>query len=170
MPDAANVEMSKFRWIWVAILVLLIDQVSKHYITLNWRYHELKEVLPFLNIYLDYNRGAAFSFLTELPNLAFWLFSSVAVIMSIVLTVWMYRLERQYIWLSVSLAFILGGAIGNLIDRIRFGHVIDFISFHVGTWHFAIFNIADVAISCGAAMLAVEILWRSKPNKNKSEA
>lgn len=166
MPEAKNVEIAKFRWMWLALIVLLVDQVSKHYITLNWRYHELKEILPFLNIYLDHNRGAAFSFLTEMPQLAFWLFSSVALIISAILSVWMYRLERQFIWLSVSLALILGGAIGNLIDRLRFGHVVDFISFHIGSWHFAIFNIADAAICCGAGMLAIEIFWRSKPNKN----
>jgi len=165
MPDGGNVvpeERAKMSWIWLALFVVIVDQGTKYLVMANYSFHEVKPLLPILNIYLDYNRGAAFSFLQSMPHTAYWLFSAVAIIISGGLILWMYRLPKNYHWLSAALALILGGALGNLIDRLRFGYVVDFINFHLFNWHFAIFNFADVAISVGAAMLVLEIIWFSK--------
>lgn len=163
MPDTDIVEESaKLSWIWLALVVLIVDQLTKYWVLTTFQLHQVKKILPILNIYLDYNRGAAFSFLTESPTVAFWLFSSVAIVMSTVLLVWMYRLPKTNTWLSVALSMILGGALGNLLDRLRFGYVVDFINFHLGVWHFAIFNVADIAITLGAAMVIWHMFRLSK--------
>lgn len=154
-------ESAKLSWIWLALLVLILDQVTKYLVLTHLSYHEVYYVLPVLNLFLDYNQGAAFSFLHSTPTIAYWAFSLIAVVISGGLVVWMYRLPKTNHWLSAALSLILGGALGNLIDRLRFGHVVDFISFHLGGWYFAVFNVADIAISVGAAMLALEIIWFS---------
>lgn len=155
-------ETAKLSWIWLAFLVLVLDQLSKYAILNTLSFHEGIKILPFLNFYLDFNRGAAFSFLQDTPIVAYWLFSGVAVLLSIGIIVWMYRLPKTNHWLSAAFALVLGGALGNLMDRLRFGYVVDFVDFHLGGWHFAVFNIADVAISLGAAMIIAEIFWLQK--------
>ena len=118
-------------------------------------------VFPLLNLTLAYNTGAAFSFLHDAGGWQHLFFIAIAVAMSIIIAVILYRTPRDDVQMAIALWLILGGAIGNLIDRIRIHKVVDFIDFYVGDWHFATFNLADAAISIGAALLVMDALgWR----------
>lgn len=148
-------------WLWLSVVVVILDQFVKYLVSVYFVYNEAFYLLPFLNLTLAHNTGAAFSFLSETGLIAVWLFIITAFIISLVLGIWMYRLSPKNYWLGVSLALILGGAVGNLLDRIFFGYVIDFIHFHLGTWSFPIFNIADVAITIGAFMLIIDLFKKN---------
>jgi signal peptidase II len=115
--------------------------------------HEIIPITPFLNITLAHNTGAAFSFLGSAGGWQQYLFTSIAIIVSIVMVIWIYRLPSSDRWTAYALALIIGGALGNLGDRVMLGYVVDFIDFYVGTWHFAAFNLADSAICVGAGIL-----------------
>ncbi len=149
------------RWLWLSVVVVILDQISKFYITEYLTSNPPVELTSWLNLVLAHNTGAAFSFLGDAGGWQRWLFAVLAGTVSIVLIVWISRLQKREYWLACSLALILGGAVGNLIDRVRFGYVVDFIDFHIDTWHFATFNIADAAISVGAVMLLVDAFFLS---------
>lgn len=153
-------------WCWLALIILLLDQLSKYFITISLQLYQSVPVLPFFNLTLMHNTGAAFSFLDQRPQLAFWLFSGIAVLMSVVIVVWLYRLPGERRWMGFALGLVLGGAVGNLLDRFIHGHVIDFLDFYYKNWHFPAFNIADSAISVGAAILFLEMLFGGKPQEN----
>jgi signal peptidase II len=143
---------------WLSLLVVVLDQVSK---LLAERYLGLGqplELMPLLNFTLAYNTGAAFSFLHDAGGWQHLFFIGIAFTMSVIILVILYRIPRKDLQMSIALWLILGGAIGNLVDRIRIHKVVDFIDFHVGQWHFAIFNIADAAISIGAVLLIMDSL------------
>jgi signal peptidase II len=148
-------------WIWISILVVLLDQYSKYWITSHLQLHEGWDLVPSLRLFLGHNTGAAFSMLEGQPILAMYLFSSFAALVVLGLLFWLFCLSASSRWVSVSITLILGGAIGNLIDRVRFGYVVDFIDIYVNQWHWPIFNIADAAICIGAAMLAIDAIWLS---------
>lgn len=143
-------------WLLLSALVVLADQLSKSYITSHYGEFEFTTVLPILDITRMHNVGAAFSFLATASGWQRWLFISLAVIVSIGIVVWLYRMPRSQGLLACGLALVLGGAIGNVIDRIRLGAVIDFIHFHWDRAYFPAFNIADSAITVGAACLILE--------------
>lgn len=145
-------------WYRFAIVVVIADQLAKLFATLYLEFNEPHPVLPVLNLTLHHNTGAAFSFLHDAGGWQRWLFSAVAIAAAIFLVTWMARLKRGQTLLMASLALVLGGAIGNVIDRLRFGHVVDFISVHWGPHYFPTFNIADAAISIGAALLLLDML------------
>lgn len=149
-------------WSWVAILIIAIDRISKMWVVTNLQLHEPVAVLPVFNLTLWYNTGAAFSFLHNMSGWQNWFLGSLAFIVSIVVIGWMARIPARSWWLSIALAFILGGALGNAWDRILYGYVIDFLSFHWGDWYFAIFNVADSAICVGAAMVLLHWLLVKK--------
>lgn len=149
-------------WCWLALIILLLDQVSKYFITETLIPYQPTAVLPFFNLTLMYNTGAAFGFLSQHPKIAFWLFAGIAIVMSLVLIVWLYKLPPRRHWQAAALALVLGGALGNLIDRFAHGHVIDFLDFYYNSWHFAAFNLADSAISVGAVMLFLDVLIKKK--------
>jgi len=115
-------------------------------------------VFPGLDLLLAQNKGAAFSFLDDAGGWQRWLFAGISVVVSMVLTLWLWRLPRQQQLLGFALACILGGALGNLIDRVMLGYVVDFISVYYAQWRFATFNVADAAISCGAALLVLDVV------------
>lgn len=144
-------------WLWLSVFVLITDQVAKYIASHYLLFNESFYLLPFFNLTLAHNKGAAFSFLSESGIFATWLFIATALIISSLLSVWLHRVPKNNIWLSVALALILGGAIGNLLDRILYGYVIDFIHLHLKSWSWPIFNIADMAITCGALMLIVDL-------------
>lgn len=146
------------RWMWLAILVLVLDQVTKQLAEHLLAYAQPVPLLPVLDFTLLYNPGAAFSFLADESGWQRWFFTLIAVGVSVMLSVWLARLPRQQRWLACSLALILGGAVGNLLDRLMFGHVIDFISVHWDDAYFPAFNIADSAISVGAIMMALDVI------------
>lgn len=137
----------------IALVVLIADQITKTWVNGTLKLYEQLEVTPFFNITLLYNKGAAFSFLSNAGGWQRWLFTGISAIVSIVLIVWLYRLLRHEKIMAWSLALILAGAVGNLIDRVLFGHVIDFIQVHYNNWYFPSFNVADAAISIGAVLM-----------------
>jgi len=150
------------RWYVVAIVLLIADQLAKYTITQNFLYGEYINIFPGLDFTLVHNTGAAFSFLSDAGGWQRWLFLIISLVASIVLMVWLYRLKASQFFLSTSLALILGGALGNLYDRIFLGYVIDFIDFYYGIYHWPVFNIADASITLGAVFLIFESFLVSK--------
>ena len=141
---------------WIAPLVVIVDQISKYLAEEYLQLHQPFAVIPFLNFTLAYNTGAAFSFLHQAGGWQNTFFIWVAVLMSVVLLVMLYRAPRNQLQFTVAVWLVLGGAVGNLIDRLRLQKVVDFIDFYVGDWNFATFNVADMAISIGAFLLVVD--------------
>lgn len=145
------------QWLLIALLVLILDQLSKYLVILNVGMYRKVAVIPNLNFSLAFNDGAAFGILAGFGGWQKWLFSIIAIVISIIIIVWSTQLKNKDYWEGVALAYILGGATGNLIDRLCYGHVIDFIDFYIKGWHWYTFNVADIAICVGAAIL----FWRS---------
>jgi len=143
------------RWLWLGVLVLVLDQATKYLAVSGLDLHVPVAVLPSLNLTLTYNAGAAFSLLGDAGGWQRWFFSAVSIGVSAGIVVWLHRLPREAGWLACSLALVLGGALGNLVDRIRIGAVVDFIDLYHASWHWPAFNVADSAISIGAVMLLV---------------
>lgn len=141
-------------WLALSALVVALDQWTKHVVLGALTYLQRVEVIPgFLNWTLAFNTGAAFSFLADEDGWQRWLFSALAIGVSAVLVAWLVRTRRGDWRTALPLALIVGGALGNLIDRVRFGHVTDFVQVYHGDWYFPAFNIADSAISVGAVFL-----------------
>lgn len=149
-------------WLWLAIAAVVLDQVTKISAEALLTYAQPVPVLPVLNMTLLYNPGAAFSFLADQGGWQRWFFTGISVAVSVMLVVWIARLPRGTVWLPIALSLILGGAIGNLIDRVAYGHVVDFISVHWGNRYFPAFNIADSAITLGAMMMVVDVIREIK--------
>lgn len=162
MPDAIG-RFGRLSWLWLSLLVLIIDQASKFYFEGRLEMFQQIVIIPDLFSWtLAYNTGAAFSFLADSSGWQRWLFALIAIVVSGVLVVWLKRLGRNDTWLAIALALVLGGALGNLYDRVALGHVIDFILVHwQNRWYFPAFNIADSAITVGAIMLALD-MFKSK--------
>jgi signal peptidase II len=148
-------------WLWLAILIILLDQCAKSWVMTHLMLGEPLMLLPILNLTLAYNTGAAFSFLHTASGWQNIVFGGLAGTVSVFIIYWLFTLSWRIYWLNIALCFILGGALGNAIDRIRYGYVIDFFDFHLGSWHFAIFNIADSAICVGGFMLILHWLKTS---------
>ncbi len=147
------------RWLWISVLVIVADQLSKIWIQRNMAMKETIELLPVLNIFHTFNPGAAWSICADCGGWQRWMFSGLAVVVSIVLVIWLRRLPlATHKLLAMGLALITGGAIGNLIDRLYLGHVIDFVQVHWRGWYFPSFNVADAAISVGAAFVILDSL------------
>jgi signal peptidase II len=140
------------RWLGVAAAVLLIDQVSKLAVTASMRYLETHVITGFFNLILVYNTGAAFSILADAPGWQRGLFIAIGAIASAVIVLLLRRHAADPRF-CLALSLILGGAVGNVVDRVLLGHVVDFIQLHAGGWYWPAFNVADSAISCGAALL-----------------
>lgn len=148
------------RWLGLSALIIVLDQISKLYISSHFVYGESLPVLSVFSLVLWHNTGAAFNFLSDFGGLQRWLFSFIALVASVWI-VWLLRKHAQQTLFAFALSMILGGALGNLIDRIAYGHVIDFLLFHWDTYIFPAFNLADSAITCGAALL----IWDSFTEK-----
>jgi signal peptidase II len=150
-------------WLAVATLVIALDQATKVSIQRAFAYGESLPLTSFFNLVLTYNKGAAFSFLSAASGWQGWLFTLVGVGASVFIVWLLVRHGRQRLF-GLALALILGGAIGNVIDRLAYGHVVDFLDFHLGGWHWPAFNVADSGIVCGAALLILdEVLRMRKP-------
>ncbi|KRS20860.1 lipoprotein signal peptidase [Alishewanella sp. WH16-1] len=146
-----------WRWWWLILLLIGLDQLTKQLVHQNMALYDSIELLPFFNLTYVRNYGAAFSFLSDAGGWQRWFFTVLAVVISTVIAVWMSRLPRQQIKLGLALSLVFAGAIGNLIDRSIYGYVIDFFHLYYQTWHYPAFNIADSAICIGAAL----IIWDS---------
>ena len=153
-----------YKWFSLSALIIVADQITKYVASSMLLMHEPVAVLPFFNFTLMHNTGAAFSFLADQGGWQRWFLAALALGVSIVLAVWLYRLKAHETWLALALSLVLGGAIGNLIDRVYYGYVIDFIDIYYNTSHWPAFNIADSAISVGAVMLVIDAFR----NKEKS--
>jgi signal peptidase II len=143
-------------YLWLTALVIAIDQISKSAIEHSLGLYQSIIVLPVLDIARAHNTGAAFSFLAGETGWQRWLFTVLAIGVSVALILWLKRINLQARVLAVAVALILGGALGNVIDRLRLGHVIDFIHVHWGEHYFPAFNVADSAITIGAALLLLD--------------
>ncbi len=171
---------SMLKWLWLTVLVIILDQVSKqaalHFLTP----HSPNSFLPFFNFTLTFNKGAAFSFLSNAGGWQRWFFTALAVGVSIFIFLWLKKLSIKEKLLAVSLSLILGGAIGNVIDRSIYGHVIDFIdwfypategclpfffSINQATCHWPTFNIADSAILLGATLMIIQAIFSKEESK-----
>ena len=152
------------RWYVLALVIIIVDQWTKWLAETNLTFHDPVPVIePFLNWTLAYNYGAAFSFLADAGGWQKWFFSGLALVMSLFLIIYLIKAPRKATLLSLGLAMVLGGAVGNLIDRLLHGHVIDFIHVHYAdVWHYPIFNIADVGISLGVLLIVIDMLFLEK--------
>ncbi len=144
------------KWLWLSLLALVLDQSSKLLVAGSMSLYESISVIPFFNITYVHNTGAAFSFLSDAGGWQRWLFAALAVVISAVLAVWLARLQKHETLLAVALALVLGGALGNLVDRLLYGYVIDFLDVYYRQWHWPAFNIADSAISLGVFLMLLE--------------
>lgn len=144
-----------FRWLWIPVLVVLADQVTK-LLALQHLPHGSIPLTPFLNLALAFNTGAAFSFLADAGGWQNLFFVGVAIVVSFVILMMVRRLGDSETQVAVALMLVLGGAIGNVIDRVRLGYVIDFIDVYYRAWHFPTFNVADSAITIGAVLLVMD--------------
>ena len=161
-----NKTSGKLNWLWLSILVLVLDQLVKWWVIQEFALYQQLSVLPFFSLTLAYNPGAAFSFLGDASGWQRWFLSGVAIVVSILLVGWLKQLRINENWQACSLSLILGGALGNLIDRMVSGQVTDFLLFYYKNWYFPAFNLADTAITIGAAMLVLD-MFRESPGKEK---
>ncbi len=163
MPNSGAAQQRRGRLLWVifAAVIVLVDQITKVWADASLVYGQPNPILPVLDITLHYNPGAAFSFLSDAGGWQRWFFTVISAAVSVYLLVWLMKLRRQQWLLSMALTLVLGGALGNLWDRVRLGHVIDFISVHWGNAYFPTFNIADAAISVGAVLLIIDTFIHS---------
>lgn len=150
-------------WLWLAGAVIVIDQITKQLVVRTFDLFDQVLVLPMLNLVRLHNTGAAFSILSQMTPLFFVL---VSVAVSIAILVWLRRHPHGDGLVAVSLTLILGGALGNAIDRATRGYVVDFVDVHLGGWHWPAFNVADSAITIGAALLLLDMFLKMRKEKN----
>ncbi|WP_346300252.1 signal peptidase II [Halomonas sp. BM-2019] len=158
------------RWLWLSVAIIVLDLATKYAASAWLEYARPVEVLPFFNLTLLHNYGAAFSFLADHPGWQRWFFATIAVGASVGLTIWLTRLKRDETLLACSLAAIIGGALGNLYDRLVHGYVVDFLSFHVAGWYYPAFNVADIGITLGAIGLIWESLFGEKRRRARQRS
>ena len=159
---------SPLKWLWISALVILLDQLTKQIAESQLTPHQAVNLFPYFDWYLTYNTGAAFSFLADAGGWQRWFFTIAAIVISAIIFFWIKKLPSEDTTTAISLSLILGGAIGNLIDRVFLGHVIDYIQVWLGDYPWPAFNIADAAISIGAAILIISSFGGI--GKNHSEA
>ena len=142
-------------FVWVSLVVLLLDQASKLWILANFQEYQVVEIWPVFNLTLVYNTGAAFSFLADAGGWQRYFFTGLAIVVSLVLLFWLKGMKAHERLLAWAVALVLGGAIGNLIDRLAYGKVVDFLQWHWEQHYFPSFNLADSAITLGVILLLI---------------
>ena len=159
-----------FAWLALAAVLIALDLWTKHLASTHLVLFEAVEVLPWLNWRLAHNTGAAFSFLAQAGGWQRWFFTGLALVVSVVLIIWISRLRRDEWLVASALALVLAGALGNAIDRVCLGYVVDFIDVHAGGHHWPAFNVADSAITCGIILLLIDAVRETLANRrNASE-
>lgn len=158
---------SKLRWLWLAALVVVLDLGTKAMATAMLTYGQPVPVMPMFNLTLLHNTGAAFSFLAGESGWQRWFFVILAAGVSVFLVRWLRTLKAHETWNAIAIVLILGGALGNVYDRVVHGYVVDFLHFYWSNYHFPAFNIADTAITLGAGMMILDIF--RQPSEPKSE-
>ncbi len=154
------------KWLRLSALVLFLDQATKILAEYQLELYQRVEVLPFMNLTLMQNHGAAFSFLADAGGWQRWFFVILTLVITVFLLRWLRALQPHEQSLAIALSLIIGGAIGNLIDRVQYGYVIDFLDFHAMGWHWPAFNVADSAIVVGAAILIWDALFGDSEEQN----
>lgn len=169
MPETtpAYPQRSIARWLLVALVVIVLDQITKIGFDNLLQYGERLRVLPFFDFTLLYNRGAAFSFLAGADGWQRWFFTGLGG-MAAIFIVWLMSRHRDQTLFCAALSLILGGALGNVIDRVLYGHVVDFLLFYWNNWYFPAFNIADAAITVGAVLIIYDELRRVRHARKAS--
>ena len=162
--EASRRAFPPYSWVWLLLsaLVILLDWETKHWASESLELYRPQEVFSWLNMTLAHNYGAAFSFLNNAGGWQRWLFSGLASVVSVVLLVWLIRLPRSQWLTGLSLALIIGGAVGNLIDRIQLGYVVDFVDVYYQGWHYPAFNVADSAITVGVVLLLLDGIFLNR--------
>ena len=158
---------TNWRWLWLALLVIVLDQVTKHMILASFRPGEDLPLTPFASLVLAFNRGAAFSFLADGSGWQRWFFALIAVAACAAM-LWFLRRGGRALFCA-GLALIIGGALGNLYDRLTLGHVVDFLLLHYRGWYYPAFNVADAAITIGAAALVIDSFRERRPRDTPAE-
>lgn len=153
-----SISSTGLRWLWLALLVFVLDIASKYWVILTFQQYESVNLLPFFSFTYVHNIGAAFSSFEGYR----WLLASVAIIVSITLIVMLYRTPADDKIVAISFALIIGGALGNLVDRLYHGYVVDFLHFFIGNWSYPIFNLADTAICIGAGLIIIGSFCQSR--------
>ncbi|MCK7552061.1 signal peptidase II [Marinobacter goseongensis] len=148
---------SKMKWLWLAVLVIALDLGTKATATAMLTYASPVAVMPSFNLTLLHNTGAAFSFLAGAAGWQRWFFVVLAIGVSVALVIWLKSLKRNETWTAIAIVLILGGALGNVYDRVVHGYVVDFLHFYWNDWHFPAFNLADTAITIGAGMMILDM-------------
>lgn len=157
--QSGSFSISASRWLWLSAFVILADQVSKFWVVNAFELYDSRFIFEYLNLTRLHNTGAAFSFLAGASGWQRWFFIFLGLGVSVFIMAWLRGLPpRGQGWLAAGLALILGGALGNVIDRIVYGHVVDFLHFHYEQWFFPAFNLADSAITAGAICLIIDAL------------
>ncbi|MBI1964754.1 MAG: lipoprotein signal peptidase [Betaproteobacteria bacterium] len=149
------------KWLSLSALIVAVDQMTKYAVVQGLAAGKAVAVTPFLNLVLVYNPGAAFSFLSDAAGWQRWMFIAIAIAASAWIVWLLNRYPRQTLF-SLALALVLAGAVGNVVDRVLFGAVVDFLDVHAFGWHWPAFNVADSAITCGAALLVWDALQPQK--------
>lgn len=152
---------SSVRWSWyiLALVIVVLDQLSKYWVQISFFEGERVNLLPILDFTLVYNKGAAWSFLSDAGGWQRWLFTAISSVVSVVLVVWIHRLVAIQKILLIALTLILAGAVGNLIDRVLLGKVVDFVLFYYDGHYFPAFNVADSAITLGAIFMLIDVFF-----------
>ena len=152
-------EKTAFIWVWLSLIVVALDQVTKWYVVGHFELYEIRPVGPFLDLTRLHNEGAAFGLLAEAGGWQRWFFLVLAAAIAVAIVAWLRSLPvKGQGWLAIGLALILGGAVGNAWDRFFDGYVVDYLHFHWNEAYFPAFNVADIAISSGAIMLIIDAL------------
>jgi signal peptidase II len=143
-------------WLWLSALVIVVDQITKRVVDSAMQLHQTIELIPYFQLTYMRNQGAAFSFLSGAGGWQRWFFIGLAIVASVFIFIWLRKLDPSRRREAVAWALVLGGALGNLIDRILYGYVIDFLDVYVGDWHWPAFNVADSAITLVVALLLLD--------------
>lgn len=154
------------RWLWLSLFVVTLDQASKLLVDSWMQLNHSIELIPSFQLTYLRNRGAAFSFLSDAGGWQRWFFISLSVVASVAISIWLRRLPQGRHWEAAAWALVLGGALGNLIDRIAYGYVIDFLDVYYGDWHWPAFNIADSAITIGVVMLLIDAMRAARGQRD----
>jgi signal peptidase II len=160
--NASNQGRGRLLWLWLSVAAIALDQWSKHAIEQHLPLSGIYPILPVLEFTRLHNPGAAFSFLAGASGWQRWFFTGLAFVVSAALVVWLARLERHANMIAAAIALIIAGALGNVIDRLRFGYVVDFIQVHWHDAYFPAFNVADSSITVGAALLLIDAFFTGR--------
>jgi signal peptidase II len=170
-PETVRSGFPPYPWLWLGIsaVVIWLDWQSKQLASASLELYRPQEIFSWLNITLAHNYGAAFSFLSDAGGWQRWFFIGLTAVVSLVLLIWLLRLPRCEWRTGLSLGLIIGGALGNLVDRVQLGYVVDFIDVYYRGWHFPAFNVADSAITAGVALLLLDGILQSLKKDDSSQ-